>query len=148
VADLAPGGRFVLALSTEPVELPPAGEELLDWASPPSYSGKHALLTRAASQFLVIGERGPSVIAGYPWFTDWGRDAMIALPGLARATGNWDHARGVLETFASTLHDGLLPNRFVEGSEAPDYGSVDAALWFAHASADYVSKTKDLSFLR
>jgi predicted glycogen debranching enzyme len=73
---------------------------------------------------------------------------MIALPGLTRATGDREHARGVLQTFAGTLQDGLVPNRFVEGATDPDYGSVDAALWFAHAAADYVARSKDVEFLR
>jgi predicted glycogen debranching enzyme len=171
VAELAPGGRFVLALSTESgAARPPAGEALLDWADhawaacavshSPSVRRRGLrgetrlprasldVLAAACTQFLVTGERGPSVIAGYPWFTDWGRDTMIALPGLTRATGRLDHAQGVLRTFAATLQDGLLPNRFVEGSSDADYGSVDAALWFAVAAHDYWASSKDDEFLR
>ena len=171
VAELAAGSRFVLALSTEIEDRPPAGDALLAWADSAwaaRASSWHAAtprrrglrgetrlpregletLARAAGQFLVDGARGPSVIAGYPWFTDWGRDSMIALPGLTRATGRLDHARGVLETFASALSDGLLPNRFVEGSPDADYASVDAALWFAQAAFDMYGASKDDAFLR
>ena len=171
VAELAAGSRFVLALSTEVEDRPPAGPALLSWAdaawalragesaSPtPRRRGLRGetrlpragleVLARAAGQFLVTGDRGPSVIAGYPWFTDWGRDSMIALPGLSRATERLDHARGVLTTFAGALADGLLPNRFVEGSSEADYASVDAALWFAQAAFDNYTNEKDDAFLR
>jgi predicted glycogen debranching enzyme len=107
-----------------------------------------AVLARAADQFWVEGAHGTSVIAGYPWFTDWGRDTMIALPGLTRATGGLEQARAALATFARFAEVGLMPNRFVEGSAAaPDYGSVDAALWFAVAGADYHAASGDEAFL-
>jgi glycogen debranching enzyme len=90
----------------------------------------------AARQFVVSrrAERGASmsVIAGYPWFADWGRDTMISLPGLLLTTGRLDEARSVLETFADHMRDGLLPNCFHD-DEAPRYNTVDASLWFVHA---------------
>ncbi|MEP7027563.1 MAG: amylo-alpha-1,6-glucosidase [Candidatus Eisenbacteria bacterium] len=176
VLDLAPGARWLLVLSLEPApHRPPGGAALEAWvdvawseelarlgaverAPRPRRRATRAetrlprealaLLARAADQFWVEGEHGTSVIAGYPWFTDWGRDSMISLPGLTRATGRLDRARAVLETFARHSRDGLMPNRFVEGKgAAPDYGSVDAALWFAVAGADYLAASKDKAFL-
>ena len=107
-----------------------------------------ALLARAADEFLVEGIHGPTVIAGYPWFTDWGRDAMIALPGLLLATGRLDAGRGILDTFASFVADGLLPNRFPEAASGqPEYGTIDAALWFAVAGDAYLELSDDEAFL-
>jgi predicted glycogen debranching enzyme len=95
-------------------------------------------LVLAADQFLVrraVGARpdGVSVIAGYPWFGDWGRDTMIALPGLALVTGQPELAEQCLRTFAAHLHEGLLPNRFPEHGRPPEYNTVDATLWFFQA---------------
>ena len=90
---------------------------------------------------------GRTVIAGYPWFGDWGRDTMVALPGLALATGRPEVARAVLATFARHVEGGMLPNRFPESGEAPEYGSVDAALWIFEAVRAYVEATKDDGFL-
>ncbi len=87
-------------------------------------------LAIAADQFIVRGARGPTVIAGYPWFTDWGRDTMIALPGLAFACGRYDVARSILETFARSVDRGMIPNRFAEAGDMPEYNTVDATLWF------------------
>jgi predicted glycogen debranching enzyme len=93
-------------------------------------------LHHAARQFVVARRSGRpgavSVIAGYPWFADWGRDSMISLPGLLLSTGRLDEARAVLETFADHMRDGLLPNCFHD-DEAPRYNTVDASLWFVHA---------------
>jgi predicted glycogen debranching enzyme len=91
-------------------------------------------LAAAADAFLVTGTGGRhSVIAGYPWFTDWGRDTMIALPGLALVTGKVELAGLVLRDFAAHLKDGLLPNRFPDRGFEPEYNTVDASLWFAVA---------------
>lgn len=90
-------------------------------------------LTHAAEKFLVHGHGRSTVIAGYPWFTDWGRDTMIALPGLCLCTGRIDMARAILSDFASQMHQGLIPNRFVEAGEQPAYNTVDATLWFVNA---------------
>jgi glycogen debranching enzyme len=87
-------------------------------------------LALAADQFLVRrGERDTTVIAGYPWFTDWGRDAMIALPGLCLSTGRCAEAAGILRAFAGAMREGLVPNRFRDRGEAPDTNTVDATLW-------------------
>ena len=100
-------------------------------------------LLRAADAFLVqrrVAEKDLlTVIAGYPWFADWGRDAMIALPGLAIETGRTDEAADVLEAFASAAADGLIPNRFAEESGRAEYNTVDASLWYLQALAAYVA---------
>ena len=111
-------------------------------------------LTLAADQFIVRrsnvqGElQGTSVIAGYPWFSDWGRDTMIALPGLALATGRHADAAAILRTFASHVSEGMLPNRFPDGGEAPEYNTVDATLWMFHAISVYLDATGDRALLR
>jgi len=100
-------------------------------------------LRRAADAFIVIrridGKDLLTVIAGYPWFADWGRDAMIALPGLAIETGRAEEAGDVLEAFASAAADGLIPNRFAEESGQAEYNTVDASLWYLQALAAYVA---------
>lgn len=90
-------------------------------------------LARAADQYLVRRADGLSVVAGYPWFTDWGRDTFLALRGLCLATGRLDEAWAVLRAWAPHVSQGMLPNRFPDRGEAPEYGSVDAALWFVVA---------------
>ena len=91
---------------------------------------------------------GESVIAGYPWFGDWGRDTMIALPGLALATGRFDTASRILRTFARFVDRGMLPNVFPGSGETPEYNTVDAALWYLEAWRAYVEATGDLPALR
>jgi predicted glycogen debranching enzyme len=106
----------------------------------------------ASDQFLV--ERrdaagtssGKTVIAGYPWFSDWGRDTMIALSGLTLATGRSDIAVSVLRTFAKFVDRGMLPNRFPDAGEAPEYNTVDASLWFFVAAHEYLRATDDHAF--
>jgi predicted glycogen debranching enzyme len=101
-------------------------------------------LTLAADQFIVRrGDAGHTVIAGYPWFSDWGRDTMIALPGLTLATGRRDVAASVLRTFARHVSEGMLPNRFPDAGEAPEYNTVDATLWYFHAIDQYVAASGD-----
>ncbi|MFO1207226.1 MAG: amylo-alpha-1,6-glucosidase [Burkholderiales bacterium] len=90
---------------------------------------------------------GESVIAGYPWFGDWGRDTMIALPGLALATGRCETARRVLQTFARFVDRGMLPNVFPGAGDVPEYNTVDAALWYVEAWRAYVETTRDLDAL-
>jgi predicted glycogen debranching enzyme len=89
-----------------------------------------------------------TVLAGYPWFTDWGRDTMIALPGLLLTTGRADLARGVLSLFAAHLDQGMLPNCFPDDGSPPLYNTVDAALWFFQAVESYVGTTGDTGLLR
>jgi 4-alpha-glucanotransferase len=91
---------------------------------------------------------GQSVIAGYPWFGDWGRDTMISLPGLTLATGRPQIARRILATFASFVSEGMLPNVFPGAGEHADYNTADASLWFFEAWRAYVDATKDVAALR
>jgi len=90
---------------------------------------------------------GRSVIAGYPWFGDWGRDTMIALPGLCLATGRYDDARKILETFARFVDQGMLPNVFPGTGDVPEYNTADAALWYIEAWRSYVATTGDITAL-
>jgi 4-alpha-glucanotransferase len=91
---------------------------------------------------------GESVIAGYPWFGDWGRDTMIALPGLTLVTGRHDRARRILETFARFVDRGMLPNLLPGAGEHPEYNSVDAALWYVDAWHAYIAASGDRDALR
>jgi predicted glycogen debranching enzyme len=95
-------------------------------------------LERAAAAYLVRRGRGLTVTAGYPWFCDWGRDTFIALRGLCLATGRLEEARRILTEWAGTVSEGMLPNRFAEGRDAPEYNSVDASLWFCVAARAYL----------
>jgi predicted glycogen debranching enzyme len=109
-------------------------------------------LALAADQFFVKRKvndvDGYTVIAGYHWFSDWGRDTMVALPGLALATGRSDVARNVLLAWARFADGGMLPNRFLESGEKPEFNSVDAALWYFNAVRSYWSHTHDREFLQ
>jgi predicted glycogen debranching enzyme len=108
-----------------------------------------AQLVLAADQFLVRrGEQQTTIIAGYPWFADWGRDSMVALPGLTLATGRRAETRSILLDWSTWLKDGLLPNRFPDQGEAPEYNSADASLWFIYAAERYIAVTSDLSTQR
>jgi 4-alpha-glucanotransferase len=91
---------------------------------------------------------GQSVIAGYPWFGDWGRDTMISLPGLTLATGRPQVARRILTTFASFVSQGMLPNVFPGPGDRPEYNTADASLWFFEAWRAYFDATKDIAALR
>ena len=86
---------------------------------------------------------GESIIAGYPWFGDWGRDTMIALPGLTLSTGRFDTARCILNTFARFIDQGMLPNMFPGIGNTPEYNTVDAALWYIEAWRAYVAATQE-----
>ena len=89
------------------------------------------------------GFEGRSIIAGYPWFGDWGRDTMIALPGLTLVTGRAEVARQILLTFARFVDQGMLPNRFPDAGEEPEYNTVDATLWYVEAIRAYHAATGD-----
>jgi predicted glycogen debranching enzyme len=132
-------------------------------SSPPdAQTGPAAELVLAADQFLikpvgrvedsvraeVMGDEIRTVIAGYHWFTDWGRDTMISLEGLALTTGRQIEARWILRTFAHYIRDGLIPNMFPEGKTEGLYHTADATLWFFHALERYVAKTGDRTTLR
>jgi predicted glycogen debranching enzyme len=105
-------------------------------------------LTIAADQFIVARGNGKTVIAGYPWFSDWGRDTMISLAGLTLPSLRFDIARGMLRTFAHSVSQGMLPNRFPDAGEAPEYNTVDATLWFFEATRAYLAATHDSDFVR
>jgi predicted glycogen debranching enzyme len=106
-------------------------------------------LVLASDQFVV--KRGAdlkTIIAGYPWFSDWGRDTMIALPGICLVTGKYDDAKKILKAFASSVSEGMLPNRFLDHGEKPEYNTIDATLWFFQAIYKYFCYTKDKEFIR
>jgi predicted glycogen debranching enzyme len=88
-----------------------------------------------------------TIIAGYPWFTDWGRDSMISFPGLLLSTGRYNEARGLLKAFASYTYGGLIPNRFPDAGEAPEYNTIDGTLWMFQALDRYLKTTGDWSLL-
>jgi predicted glycogen debranching enzyme len=135
---------------------------LLSAADPSVSTGLGAELVLAADQFIFRpAGRGPeeararaagdevcSIIAGYPWFTDWGRDTMISLDGLTLATGRYAEAGYILRTFADYVRDGLIPNLFPEGESEGLYHTADATLWFFHAIHRYVEVTRDRDTLR
>jgi predicted glycogen debranching enzyme len=132
-------------------------DSLLTTAPAEALTGFGPELVLAADAFLVTpvnrmkditiahaeGEQASTVIAGYHWFTDWGRDTMISLEGLAVATGRHTEARAILRTFARHIRDGLIPNLFPEGADEGLYHTTDATLWFFHALDRYVSSTGD-----
>ena len=110
-------------------------------------------LVLASDQFVVRrplqdDAEGKSVIAGYHWFGDWGRDTMIALPGLTLTTGRPEIAARILRTFAKFVDQGMLPNVFPDAGQTPEYNTVDASLWYFEAVRQYVAATNDLDFLR
>jgi predicted glycogen debranching enzyme len=100
-------------------------------------------LVLAADQFVIErpltgADTGHSIVAGYPWFGDWGRDTMISLPGLTLATGRPEVAKSILGTYADFVDQGMLPNRFPDAGEAPEYNTIDASLWYFEAVRAYV----------
>jgi predicted glycogen debranching enzyme len=174
-ADLQPGSALVVTASTEPWEIVEAlsYEEahaaelsrlraLIQCAPPHSKAGIVPELVLAADQFLIspvgrtedaararaAGDEPLTVIAGYHWFTDWGRDTMICLEGLTLVTGRHQEARWILRTFAHYVRDGLIPNMFPEGEKQGLYHTADASLWFFHAISRYLNATGDRITLR
>jgi predicted glycogen debranching enzyme len=159
-ASLKPGESVTLVLSTEPAPLLDGAAALaareqyeIDLVSAASVEGDEFLtrLVLAADQFIVKrssdGEDGSTVIAGYHWFGDWGRDTMIALPGLTLATGRHAEARQILRTFARHVDRGMLPNRFPDDGERPEYNTIDATLWFFEAIRAFHSDTGDVDLV-
>jgi predicted glycogen debranching enzyme len=102
-------------------------------------------LERAADAYIVRRGNGKTILAGYPWFTDWGRDTMIALRGLCLATGRLEDSREILLEWTNALSEGMLPNRFLEHGD-PEYNSVDAALWFVISAAELLAKAPARGF--
>jgi predicted glycogen debranching enzyme len=173
-ADLGPANGATLIASTETWEtmnaLAPAQarraemerrQRLLRSAHPAARRGFGGELTLAADQFVIVpqgrrddharaqavGDELRSVIAGYHWFTDWGRDTMISLEGLALVTGRQLEAGYILRTFASYVRDGLIPNLFPEGDRTGLYHTADATLWYFHALDRYLASTADRATL-
>ncbi len=105
-------------------------------------------MTFAADQYIVHREDQKTVIAGYHWFGDWGRDTMISLPGLTLATGQTQVAKDILLGFAQYVDCGMLPNRFPEAGETPEYNTVDATLWYFEAVRSFLHYTGDYEFIR
>ncbi|CAN8074592.1 unnamed protein product [Agarophyton chilense] len=107
-------------------------------------------LVLAADQFIISRGGGRSVVAGFHWFTDWARDTMISLPGLTIATGRYDVARSILQTFSKYVSLGMLPNRFPDDGSAPtetDYDNADGTLWYFEAIRAYYMASGDLELL-
>jgi predicted glycogen debranching enzyme len=135
---------------------------LLEAAPAAAQRGPAAELVLAADQFVIApasrlqdsaraqatGEQARTVIAGYHWFTDWGRDTMISLEGLTLCTGRRHEARWILGTFAEHVRDGLIPNLFPEGGSEGLYHTADATLWFFHALDRYLEHTGDRALMR
>jgi len=116
--------------------------------SSPSIEPLVRKLVAAADQFIVARGNLETIIAGYHWFSDWGRDTMIALPGLTLVTGRADTARKIMLAFANSLDRGMLPNRFPDAGETPEYNTVDATLWFFEAIRSFLRYTGDFAFVR
>lgn len=165
---LEPGQTVTLICSTEPVKPQPGRSALAsEQRRQANLSQKAARddpawirhLILAADQFIVkrtLGEEskfsetetGKTVIAGYPWFSDWGRDTMAALPGLTLVTRRPDLAASILRTFANYVNQGMLPNRFPDAGETPDYNTVDATLWYFYAIHQHLLQTGKLRLVR
>lgn len=123
-------------------------KQLEETAGFTSEAGK--MLSKSARQFVSKRESagGDTILAGYPFFEDWGRDTMIALPGICISTGQFETAKRILRTFAQNERDGLMPNLFPEGGNEPLYNTVDAALLFINCVYLYYEATKDMEFVR
>ncbi len=151
-------GEITLVVSGEPI--PPVSYERLEAEAMGRRSGLLSAagwldpfarqLVLAADDFLVhrssTGKR--TIIAGYPWFNDWGRDAMIALPGLTLCTGRSEEAKEILAAFAACARDGLIPNMFCDAGEEALYNTVDASLWFFYAVQKLLQYTSGYDFIR
>ncbi len=157
VEDLASPGTFdfdlsdgeaalILTADTADGHLPPIGSPIDGPLASLRAAERHrraafgSALERAADDYVASRGNSKTVIAGYPWFADWGRDTFIALRGLCLATGRIDDAHRILVSWANTDSDGVLPNRFPDGGGAPEYNSVDASLWFIIAAREFLTE--------
>jgi predicted glycogen debranching enzyme len=174
-AEMTEGQSITVVASTEPWEVIQAlrpseadaaeherRRRLISNADPRAQTGVGAELVLAADQFIITpagrvedavraraaGDEVRTVIAGYHWFTDWGRDTMISLEGLTGTTGRNLQARYILRTFGYYISDGLIPNMFPEGENSGLYHTADATLWYFQAIARYVEATQDMTTLR
>lgn len=107
-----------------------------------------ASLWRATEDYLSERGNHQTVIAGYPWFTDWGRDTFISLPGLCLVTGRFEAAWQIIAAFAAHVSEGMIPNRFPDAGEQPEYNTIDASLWFIHAIDRFLAAAQDESRVR
>jgi predicted glycogen debranching enzyme len=154
--DLSPRGRAAVIISTAEKNISDAphlrAAEITRRNALTQQAGADndfiAQLTLAADQFIVARGEGKTVIAGYPWFTDWGRDTMIALPGLTIATKRFDVAESILFEFSKHISQGMLPNRFPDGSDEPEYNTVDATLWYFEAVRACTAASGNYSFVK
>ncbi|PYX10416.1 MAG: glycogen debranching protein, partial [Acidobacteria bacterium] len=154
--DLRAKAQAAIIASTEPRDIAKANEYRLSEISrrranvmrSPVEDDFVKALTAATDQYIVARGDQKTVVAGYHWFSDWGRDTMIALPGLTLPTKRYDVARSILRTFAQHVDRGMLPNRFPDAGETPEYNTVDATLWFFEAIRAYLAHTDDLEFVR
>lgn len=160
---LSPGQSFIIVASTQPspnlneqtalADRERYEKDLLHQSkNTQSAPAPIQQLVLAADQFIVNRAtpdtpNGKTIIAGYPWFGDWGRDTMIALPGLTLTTHRPEIARPILRTFARYLSQGMLPNAFPEANDIPGYNTVDAILWYFEAIRAYVETTEDIELL-
>ena len=159
IEDLASPGVFEWEISTDPAVLlfsaQPTNPDHAEGALHFYDSLRHKERSRryqfsspqrlAADAYIVRRGEGRTIIAGYPWFGDWGRDAFIALRGLCLATGRLDDARNILVQWSSAVSEGMLPNRFPDHGEAPEFNSVDASLWYIVAVHDYLQSCQNQS---
>lgn len=120
--------------------------DLVKKAGASTNMGKRLVLS--ADQFIVKRGSGRTVIAGYPWFSDWGRDTMIALPGLTLATGRPEIAREILFEFSKFISEGMLPNRFPDAGNEAEYNTVDGTLWYFEAIRAYLAASSDFKFVK
>ena len=162
VTDLTPGGSCLLLASANTpsavdfdATVAARSERLTELAESVGPGADQATGRLAAATNTFIATRtfrhekpAATILAGYHWFADWGRDAFIALPGLLLTTGRFDLARQVFQTFASHIADGMVPNRFDDYSSAPHYNSIDASLWFIIAAERFLAATGDVAFWR
>ena len=158
IEDLASPGRFEFELDRNPAVLIISSGSLVK-----SDAGHHAEilaaterdrrsllpspLSAAASCYVVDGRRGKTVLAGFPWFTDWGRDTLIAMRGLLLTTGRLAEADAILSTWSDEIDHGMLPNQFGESDGAAEYNSVDAPLWFAIAVEAFLRTASEIGYL-
>ncbi len=145
VASLAPALKLEAARLEAAERARRAASVAVTWRVARELEDPLALATEA---YLAKRRDGAStVIAGFPWFTDWGRDTMISLPGLCLATGRYEDARDILLSFARHVDKGMIPNRFPDSGEAPEYNNMDGTLWFVHAVGRWFAKTNDVNVL-
>ena len=156
--DLAAPGHYEFDLATSPAVLIFSAEGLIESVSPPpspadlaghladaeaerrsTFASPHL---RAADAYIVGRGAGQTIIAGYPWFGDWGRDTFIAMRGLCLATGRLREAREILTAWAGSVSEGMLPNRFPDHGEEPEYNSVDASLWYIIVVHEFLQAAK------